>query len=67
MNTFENKKPEENNRFLSKIIDLIVDFKKKLFEQMEDEVESIEKILPLFHLLIYVFTYYKFSDKDKMR
>lgn len=34
---------------------------------MEEGVASIEKVLPLFHTMIYLISYFKFSDKDKMK
>jgi hypothetical protein len=46
---------------------MLSEFKKKLFEQMEDEIEAIEKVLPIFHILIYAFTHLSFSDREKMR
>ena len=67
LTNFEYNSEEDNNRFISKVIELLAEFKKKLFEQMEDEIENIEKILPTFHVLIYAFTYLQFSDKEKMK
>lgn len=29
--------------------------------------QTLEKILPLFHVLIYIFSYFKFTDKEKMK
>jgi hypothetical protein len=67
MRIFNSNSEEDNNRFISKVIDFLAEFKRNLYEHMEEGVEQIEKILPLFHVLIYLFTYYKFTDKEKMK
>ena len=58
---------EEHNRFIGKVIEYLADYKKKLYEQMEEEIELCQKILPMFHILKYAFSHLQFTDKDKMR
>lgn len=63
----EHMSEDDNNRFLTKVIDYLSEYKKKLFESMEDDIESIQKILPMFHILKYALSYIPFSDKERMR
>ena len=51
---------EENNFFVKKIIDYLKDFKDKLFKQEERK----DKVLVLFHVLIFFFTYFKVNDSN---
>ncbi|CDW82225.1 UNKNOWN [Stylonychia lemnae] len=64
---FDYMTEEENNRFISKVIEYLAEYKIKLFEQMEDEIELCQKILPMFHILKYAFSHLQFTDKDKMK
>ena len=64
---FAQNTEEENNRFLASVINYIKTYKKNLYEKMEEGIESEVKLLPMFHILIYLFTYFNFSDKDLMR
>lgn len=45
----------------------IQSFKKKLYEELESNAEKIEKVLPIFHIMIHLFTFFKFTDKEAIR
>ncbi len=38
-------------------------FKKRLYEELEQKAEKIEKVLPMFHVLIQLFTFFKVTDR----
>ena len=65
--TFEHNSDEDNTRFIVEVTKYLVDFKRKLYEQLEQNIENIEKVLPLLHVLINLFTYHKFNDKERMK
>lgn len=67
MKNFEYNSEEDNNRFIHRVIDYLADYKKKLYEHLEINGEQIEKVLPCFTILTQLFTYCKFSDKDRMK
>lgn len=67
MKTFERNSEDENNRLIIEVKEYLVGYKKKLYEELEQNGERIEKVLPLFHMLIHLFTYNKCSDKEKMK
>ena len=67
MRAFNHNSEEENNRFLYEVISEIQNFKKKLYEELESKAEKIEKVLPIFHVLIQLFTFFKFTDREAMK
>lgn len=68
LKNFQHNTEEDNSRFIHDVTKYIIEFKKKLFEQLDGAGgESIEKILPMFHALIYLFTHHKFNDREKMK
>lgn len=58
---------EDNNRFIYDVIAEIQSFKKKLYEELESNAEKIEKVLPIFHVMIHLFTFFKFTEKEAIR
>jgi hypothetical protein len=66
MKTLSNNNEEVNNSLLKKLTIYLTEFKKKLFENMEDDGEKIEKILPLFHIILNAFTCFKFTNREYM-
>lgn len=68
LSTFEHNTDEDNTRFISEVTKILVEFKKKLYEWLELNIEHVEKVLPLFHVLLTILaTHAKFSDRDKLR
>ena len=67
MQAFQANSEEENNAFIKEVIKELQKYKQRLYEQLELNNEKIEKVLPMFHLLIHLFTYYKFSDRELLR
>ena len=45
----------------------LVEYKKRLYEQLELNVEKIDKVLPMFHVLIHLFTFFKFTDREVLK
>ena len=60
MKAFQHNCEEENNRFIHDVIGEIQTFKRKLYEELESNAEKIEKVLPIFHVMIHLFTFFKF-------
>jgi len=59
---------DEKSRFLEEVLKWITSIKKQLFEQMEDTSPHLVNEVPIaYHLLVYIFTYYKFLDKKQMK
>jgi hypothetical protein len=67
MNLFKQNSDEDNNRFIIEVAKDLVEYKEKLYEQLEQNGESIEKVLPMYHVLLHLFTYFKFTDKNAMK
>ena len=67
MQAFQTNSEEENNAFIKEVIKELQKYKQRLYEQLELKNEKIEKVLPMFHLLIHLFTFYKFSDRELLR
>jgi len=67
MQAFQSNSEEENNAFIKEVIKELQKYKQRLYEQLELKNEKIEKVLPMFHLLIHLFTYHKFSDRELLR
>lgn len=68
MRTFEQNTEDDNNRFLGEITAFLVKYKASLYEKLESKgFSSIEKVLPLFHVLVHMFTYFRFSDREKLK
>ena len=66
MRACQHNSEEENNRFIHEVIAEIKTFKQKLYEELESRGEKIEKVLPIFHALIHMFTFFKFTDRKAM-
>jgi hypothetical protein len=68
LSTIEHNSDEDNTRFIIEVTKILIEFKKKLYEWLELNIEQIEKVLPLFHVLLTIMaTHAKFSDRDKLR
>ena len=67
MTGLQNNSDDENNKFIHEIIKDLENFKHGLFVDMELNVEMIEKVLPMYHILIHIFTYIKFTDKEALK
>eukprot|EP00347_Sterkiella_histriomuscorum_P023566 403334151 len=64
---FDYSTEEDNNRFIGKVIEYLQEYKKKLYESMEDDIETIHKVLPMFLIIKYAVSYLPFSDKDRLK
>ena len=67
MRAFRHNCDEENNRFINDVISELQSFKKRLYEELESQAEKIEKVLPIFHVMIHLFTFFKFTDREAVR
>lgn len=67
MKAFQHNCEDENNRFIHDVIGEIKTFKKKLYEELESNAEKIEKVLPIFHVMIHLFTFFKFTDTEAIK
>lgn len=68
LSTFEHNTDDDNTRFIGEVTKILIEFKKKLYEWLELNLEHVEKVLPLFHVLLTILaTHAKFSDRDKLR
>ena len=67
MKAFHHNCEEENNRFIHDVIAEIQTFKRKLYEELESNAEKIEKVLPIFHVMIHLFTFFKFTDREAIK